>query len=67
MSVVWTYKTIPNGVLVEILHDLNFRIRALAPIAEPIIGSFFIGNIANKTLYCMKAYLESQGKMVAIE
>ena len=67
MRVVWTFKAISNGVLVEILHDLNFRIRALAPIAEPIIGNFFIGNIANKTLHCMKAYLESQGKMVAAQ
>ncbi len=66
MRVVWTFKPIPNGgVLVEILHDLNFRIRALAPIAEPIIGKFFISNIANKTLHGMKAYLESQGNMVA--
>jgi ribosome-associated toxin RatA of RatAB toxin-antitoxin module len=67
MRVVWTFKPISNGVRVEILHDLHFRIRPLAPIVEPIIGNFFIGNIANKTLHCMKAYLESQGKMVAVE
>jgi ribosome-associated toxin RatA of RatAB toxin-antitoxin module len=67
MRVVWTFKPIANGVLVKILHDLNFRVRPLAPIAEPIIGNFFIGNIANKTLHCMKAYLESQGKMVATQ
>jgi ribosome-associated toxin RatA of RatAB toxin-antitoxin module len=67
MRVVWTFKPIANGVLVEILHDLNFRVRPLAPIAEPIISNFFIGNIANKTLHCMKAYLESQGKMVAAQ
>ena len=40
----------------------KFRIPLLAPIGEPIIGKFFIQNIANKTLRCMKAYLESQGK-----
>ena len=67
MRVVWTFKTIPEGVLVEILHDLKFRIPALAPIAELIIGKFFIQNIANKTLHCMKAYLESQGKTVAAQ
>jgi uncharacterized membrane protein len=67
MHVVWTFNPVPNGVLVEILHDLNFRVPALAPLAEPIIGNFFISNIANKTLHCMKAYLESQGKMVAAE
>jgi ribosome-associated toxin RatA of RatAB toxin-antitoxin module len=64
MRVVWTFKPISNGVKVEILHDLRFRVRALAPIAEPLIGNFFISNIANKTLHCMKAYLESQEKMV---
>ena len=42
MHVVWTFKETPDGVLVEILHDMRFRIRALAPIAEPIIGDFFI-------------------------
>jgi ribosome-associated toxin RatA of RatAB toxin-antitoxin module len=67
MRVVWTFKPNSEGVMVEILHDLNFRIRALAPIAELIIGKFFIQNIANKTLHCMKAYLESQEKMVAAQ
>jgi ribosome-associated toxin RatA of RatAB toxin-antitoxin module len=58
MRVVWTFKETPAGVLVEIMHDLQFRNRALAPIAEPIIGRFFIHHIAGKTLRCMKAYLE---------
>ena len=58
MDVVWTFKETSAGVLVEIMHDLQFRNRALAPVAEPIIGSFFIQNIAAKTLRCMKAHLE---------
>lgn len=58
MRVVWTFKETPAGTLVEIVHDLKFRIRALAPLAEPIIGSFFIHHIAGRTLQCMKAYLE---------
>ena len=33
MRVVWTFKPIPDGVLVEILHELSFRIPLLAPIA----------------------------------
>jgi hypothetical protein len=45
---------------VEIAHDLNFRVRALAPLMEPIIGDFFIGYVANSTLRCMKDYLESR-------
>jgi ribosome-associated toxin RatA of RatAB toxin-antitoxin module len=64
MHVVWTFNEIPDGVRVEILHELNFRIPVLAPIFNPIIGDFFIGNIANKTLRCMKAYVEAQTKPV---
>jgi ribosome-associated toxin RatA of RatAB toxin-antitoxin module len=59
MDVVWTFKETPAGVLVEIMHELKFRNRVLAPIAEPIIGNFFISHIAAKTLRCMKAYLEN--------
>jgi len=60
MFVVWTFKETPAGVLVEIAHDLNFRVPALAPLAEPIIGDFFIHHIANQTLQCMKTHLESR-------
>jgi hypothetical protein len=41
------------------MHELRFRSRPLAPVAEPIIGNFFIHPVASKTLACMKAYLES--------
>jgi ribosome-associated toxin RatA of RatAB toxin-antitoxin module len=58
MYVVWTFQETSAGVLVEIRHDLKFRNRMLAPIAEPIIGSFFIHHIAGQTLHCMKAHLE---------
>ena len=60
MEVVWTFKDTPDGVRVEILHDLKFRVPPLAPIADKIIGEFFIQNIANKTLHCMKKYLEHE-------
>jgi ribosome-associated toxin RatA of RatAB toxin-antitoxin module len=59
MDVVWTFKETPAGVLVEIMHELQFRNRVLAPVAEPIIGNFFIHHIAGQTLRCMKAYLEN--------
>ena len=62
MHVVWTFTDMPDGVRVEIMHELKFRIRSLAPIMEPIIGGFFIGNVANKTLHCMKKYVESTTK-----
>ena len=52
----------PDGVYVTISHDLRFRIPAYAPIVDPIIGDFFTHNIANKTLRCMKAYVEAQGR-----
>lgn len=60
MEVVWTFRETPAGVLVEIVHDLRFRWRLFAPVAERIIGDFFIQNIANKTLRRMKEYLEHE-------
>lgn len=64
MRVVWTFKETPAGVLVEIMHVLRFRLPALAPIAEPIIGRFFIHHVANQTLRVMKAHVEKQaGKL----
>ena len=64
MRVVWTFTETPEGVWVEIKHDLNFRLNFFAPIAAKIIGDFFIRNIANKTLHCMKGYVEAQGERV---
>jgi ribosome-associated toxin RatA of RatAB toxin-antitoxin module len=65
MRVVWTFQETPDGVRVEIMHDLQFRMKLLAPIADMIIGDFFIHNIANKTLRCMKAYVEARANRVA--
>jgi hypothetical protein len=58
MHVIWSFRDTPAGVLVEIVHDLRFRIRLLAPIVEPIIGNGFIHPVATRTLQCMKAHLE---------
>lgn len=60
MRVVWTFKETPDGVLVEIAHELHFRIPVLAPLAEPIIGGFFIHHVANQTLREMKRHLEAR-------
>ena len=65
MRVVWTFTETADGILVEIMHDLRFRIPALAPIVDLIIGNFFIHNIANKTLRCMKAHVEASAQRVA--
>ena len=60
MRVVWRFQESTTGVLVEIEHDLQFRMNLFAPMADKIIGDFFIHNIANKTLRCMKAYVEGR-------
>ena len=66
MRVVWTFQEVPAGVLVEIKHDLAFRVKILAPVADKIIGDFFIRHIANHTLRCMKSYVEiSTNKVIA--
>lgn len=62
MRVVWTFRQTPDGTHVEIAHDLQFRIPALAPVADLIIGNFFIHHVASKTLRCMKAYVEAKAK-----
>jgi ribosome-associated toxin RatA of RatAB toxin-antitoxin module len=64
MHVVWTFEETPDGILVKITHDLQFRMKVLAPLADKIIGDFFIHNIANKTLRCMKAYVEARATKV---
>jgi hypothetical protein len=60
MRVVWTLTPTRDGTRVEIIHDLIFRIRPLAWFCEPIIGGFFIENIATKTLETFKALIESE-------
>lgn len=65
MRVVWTFQETPSGVLVKIAHDLEFRVKFFAPIADKVIGDFFIHNIANKTLRCMKAFVEARANQVA--
>ena len=66
MDVIWTFEEVPTGVLVKIEHNLAFRVKALAPIADAIIGNFFIHHIANKTLRCMKSYVEMSSNKVAV-
>jgi len=61
MRVVWSFDESPAGVLVQIVHDLQFRIAALAPLADRIIGGFFIHHIAGETLRHMKTHLEARG------
>jgi ribosome-associated toxin RatA of RatAB toxin-antitoxin module len=60
MQVVWTFEESAAGVLVTIVHDLRFRVPALAPVADQIIGNFFIHHIASETLRHMKTHLEAR-------
>jgi len=60
MEVVWTFEDTPDGVRVSIIHDLEFRLPALAPLADRIIGGFFIGHVAARTLECMKRHLQTR-------
>jgi len=60
MKVVWTLTPTRDGTRVEIVHDMSFRVPILAWLAEPIIGRFFIENVANKTLSTFKQYFEKQ-------
>jgi len=64
MRVVWTFREVPDGVMVEIKHDLAFPVKILAPIADKIIGDFFIHHVANKTLRYMKSYVETRTNKV---
>ena len=64
MRVVWTFEETLEGILVKITHNLKFRVKILAPLADKIIGDFFVSNIANKTLRCMKAYVETRANEV---
>ncbi len=64
MVVVWTYEATGEGVLVTITHDLKFRIAAIAPLAEYIIGRHFIDPVANRTLATFKELLEKESEDV---
>ena len=58
MKVIWTLTPTRDGTRVEIVHDLKFRVRALAWLLEPIIGEFFVGHVAGRTLARFKEHLE---------
>ena len=59
MRVVWTLTPTRDGTRVEIVHHLKFRILLLGWLADPIIGGFFIEDVANRTLRSFKTYIEA--------
>lgn len=61
MKVVWHYEeNTAGGTDITLAHELAFRWPVLAPIAEPIIGGFFIDHIAGRTLRTFKVLLEQE-------
>lgn len=66
MDVAWTLTPGPKGVEVEIYHafDPGWPLIGGWP-AERVVGDFFVGTIAGRTLRCVKATAEAA--MVALE
>jgi uncharacterized membrane protein len=60
MDVEWIFDPIAGGTRVTIVHRLSFAFPFAADwLGEHVVGSYFIGGVANKTLACMKALAES--------
>jgi len=61
MIVVWHFTETPNGVQVEITHDLDLRWPLIGGfVGKYIVGLFFIHHIASRTLAGLKRKVESQ-------
>lgn len=59
MDVVWTFTPMEGCVEVKIRHDLRSRFPILGNlITKRIIGDFFVGHIAGRTLFYMKKHIE---------
>ena len=60
MIVVWHFTETPNGVQVEITHDLDLRWPLIGGlVGRYIVGLFFIHHIASRTLAGLKRKVES--------
>jgi len=60
MIVVWTFTETPEGVRVEITHDLELRWPLIGGfVGKYIVGLFFIHHIATQTLAGLKRKVES--------
>ncbi len=66
MDVAWLLTPGPQGVHVEIRHEFAPRWPLIGGwLTEQVIGHFFVGTIAGRTLRCVKAVAEAA--MVALE
>jgi ribosome-associated toxin RatA of RatAB toxin-antitoxin module len=60
MVVVWTFQPVPEGIRVEITHDLELHWPLIGGfVGKYIVGRFFIHHIANRTLAGLKRKVES--------
>ena len=60
MIVLWHFTQTPEGVRVEITHDLELRWPVIGGfVSKYIVGSFFIHHIATRTLAGLKRKVES--------
>jgi hypothetical protein len=60
MIVVWTFKETPEGIRVEITHDLELHWPLIGGfVGKYIVGLFFIHHIATRTLAGLKRHVES--------
>ena len=63
MVVVWHFTPTPEGVRVEITHDLELHWPLIGGfVAKYIVGLFFIHHIATRTLAGLKRKVESMSK-----
>ncbi len=63
MEVVWHFTETPEGVRVEITHDLELHWPVIGGfVGKYIVGLFFIHHIATRTLAGLKRKVESTSK-----
>ena len=63
MVVVWNFTETPEGVRVEITHDLDLRWPVIGGfVSKYLVGTFFIHHIATRTLAGLKRKTEGMSK-----
>jgi len=63
MIVIWHFTETPEGVLVQITHDLDLRWPLIGGfVGKYIVGLFFIHHIATRTLAGLKRKVEGMTK-----
>ena len=59
MLVIWTFSPSGGGINVKITHDFSSEVPIVGGmLVEPIAGGFFAHYVADRTLECMKIFVE---------